>query len=315
MSTPSNIGNVEVVPVRKAFPHEAQHFTAWLEKNIAALSSRLGISLTVVQREKSVGDFNVDLLCEDSAGHPVIIENQLERTDHDHLGKLLTYLVNLEAKLAIWITTEPRPEHAKVVDWLNESTPSDISFFLVKVEAIRIGNSPFAPFFTVLASPDAQTKEVGEKKKEWADRHYKQLQFWTQLLDRSKTKTKLFSTVSPGRFYSLITGGGKTGVQFQYTISRDSGSVCLYIDNDQDTGKGNKAIFDALFQQKEQIHAELGFPLQWDRLDDKRASWIWYEITTGGLDKPDSWPVLQDHMIAAMMKLDQALRPRLAQIA
>ena len=106
-----NIGKLDVVPVRDAFRHEAHNFTQWLETNIDALSERVGIELIVLEREKSVGSFNVDLFCEDSNGNYVIIENQLERTDHDHLGKLLTYLVNLEARTAIWVTPEVRPEH------------------------------------------------------------------------------------------------------------------------------------------------------------------------------------------------------------
>ncbi|OPY13846.1 MAG: hypothetical protein A4E69_01464 [Syntrophus sp. PtaB.Bin138] len=111
----NNIGKLEVVSVRKAFPHEALHFTKWLEAHIDALSKRLNISLSVEQREQSAGDFSIDLLCEDGDGKPVIIENQLEKTNHDHLGKLLTYLVNRSASTAIWITTEPRQEHQKVI--------------------------------------------------------------------------------------------------------------------------------------------------------------------------------------------------------
>ncbi len=99
---PEAIGRVETLPIRVAFPKESQHFTRWLESHIDALSERLGMALTVVQREKAVGDFNVDLLCEDSDQRPVIIENQLERTDHDHLGKLLTYLVSLSGVQTIW---------------------------------------------------------------------------------------------------------------------------------------------------------------------------------------------------------------------
>ncbi len=114
------IGRLEIEPIRKVFRKEAQHFTTWLESHIETLSERVGIELSLVQREKTVGDFTVDLLCEDPDGRPVIIENQLERTDHDHLGKLLTYLVNLDASTAIWVTAEPRPAHQKVVDWLNE---------------------------------------------------------------------------------------------------------------------------------------------------------------------------------------------------
>jgi len=109
-----DIGRVEILPIRKAFPKEAHNFTKWLENHIESLADRLDMTLTVIQREKAVGDFNVDLLCEDGAQRPVIIENQLERTDHDHLGKLLTYLVNLGASTAIWVTSDPRPEHERV---------------------------------------------------------------------------------------------------------------------------------------------------------------------------------------------------------
>src|SRR3974390_1584397 len=95
--TGAPIGRAEFLPLRDVFRDEARSFTTWLEQHLDVLAERLGIELSVVQREKAGGDFNVDLLCEDSEGRAVIVENQLERTDHDHLGKLLTYLVNLEA--------------------------------------------------------------------------------------------------------------------------------------------------------------------------------------------------------------------------
>ena len=150
------IGRLEFEPVRAVFHDEARHFTTWMEQHLEVLGERLGIELTLIQREKAVGEFNVVLLCEDGNGQAVIIENQLERTDHDHLGKLLTYLVNLDAHTAIWVTGEPRVEHQKVIDWLNENTASDLAFFLVKVETVRIANSTAAPLFTVLAGPDEQ---------------------------------------------------------------------------------------------------------------------------------------------------------------
>jgi hypothetical protein len=308
------VARLEVVPIRKVFHKEAGQFTPWLEQHIEALAERLGLQLTVVQREKEVGDFNVDLLCEDADGKPVIIENQLEKTDHDHLGKLLTYLVNLDAGAAIWVTPEPRQEHKKVIDWLNESTGADLSFYLVKVEASRIGDSPYAPLFTPLAGPDRQTKEVGEKKKEWAERHHNRLEFWTGLLERSKDRTKLFSNVSPGRYQWIGTGAGKSGVSFNYGILYDWGSAEMYIDHDHDTGKKNKAIFDALYSQRAEIEAEFGEPLEWERLDDKRACRIRKRFTDGGLAKPETWPGLQDAMTGAMMRLDKALRPRLAKV-
>jgi Domain of unknown function (DUF4268) len=309
-----NISRLEIVPVRKAFPHEAQHFTSWLESHIDALNERLGIELHVVQKEKAVGDFSLDLLCEDAEGRAVIIENQLEQTDHKHLGQLLTYFVNLNAGAAIWVTTEPRQEHQRVIEWLNESAGVDLAFYLVKVEATRIGNSPYAPLFTVLAGPDTQTKEIGEKKKEWAERHFSRLEFWKGLLERSKEKTKLFATISPGRYQNISTGAGRAGVFFAYGIFKDAGVVELYIDADRDTGKGNKMIFDALYAQKDAIEKEFGAPLEWERLDEKRASRIYQAYRVGGFATPDKWPELRDQMIDGMIRLDRALRGRLAKI-
>ncbi len=309
------IGRLEIEPIRKVFPKEAHNFTAWLAEHIEVLGERLGLDLTVVQREMSVGDFNVDLLCEVGDGRAVIVENQLEPTNHDHLGKLLTYLVNLEAAAAIWVTSFPRPEHQKVIDWLNESTPANISFFLVKIEAVRILGSPPAPLFTIVAAPDAQGKVTGHEKKEWAERHVKRMKFWTGLLARANEKNKLFAGIKPGREHWLGKGAGKSGITFNYNILMDGAAVDIYIDHDQETGNKNKIIFDALHGQKDQIEKEFGEPLDWQRLDDKRASRIVKRIPGSGLSSPeDTWPDLQDKMIDAMTRFVAAIRPRLAKI-
>lgn len=310
-----SIGRIETQPIRKAFPKEAQDFTIWLESHIDALADRLGIELNVVQREKDVGDFSVDLLCEDDEGRPVIIENQLEKTDHDHLGKLLTYLVNLNANTAIWITAEPRPEHKRVMDWLNESTPANVSFYLVKVEALRIGDSPFAPLFTVQAGPDEQAKAVGEKKKEWAERHHRRHEFWTQFIERSAAKSKLFVNRTAGPHSYLSAGIGKSGVQLSVAIAYDSARAELYIDFGKDAAEKNKLVFDVLLARKEEIEQEFGEPLEWLRLDDKRASIVRKTIRDGGLLDQESWPAIQDALIDAAMRLERVFRPRLAKIA
>jgi hypothetical protein len=134
------------------------------------LRDQLGLDLTVVEREKSVGPFSVDILAKDAGGRLVIIENQLERTDHDHLGKVLTYLANLDAKVAIWITSDPRPEHVTAIDFLNENVPSDTQFYLIKLQAFRIGGSDPAPLFTVEAGPSEERTAGGEIKKEFAEK-------------------------------------------------------------------------------------------------------------------------------------------------
>src|SRR5690242_1893696 len=124
----ASIGKLISVPLREVWANEAYGFSAWLAENIGLLSEAIGIQLTVQEREKAVGSFWVDIVAEDDSGSRTIIENQLEQTDHEHLGKILTYLTNLDAKTAIWVTSQQRPEHTRAIQWLNEATPEDISF-------------------------------------------------------------------------------------------------------------------------------------------------------------------------------------------
>lgn len=306
----TNISKIDIVPIRQAFKHEALNFSVWLEDNIDALSERIGLDLTVIEREKAVGSFTVDLFCEDKDGNTVIVENQLERTDHDHLGKLLTYMVNLEAKTAIWVATEVRQEHQRVIDWLNESTGVDMSFYFVKVEAIRIGDSPFAPLFTPLSQPDEQTHEIGEQKKELAERHVLRQEFWTQLLQRSNGRTRLTENRSPTRDHWLAVAAGKSGINYNYLILKNGAAIDLYIDvGDQ---ARNKAIFDTLLEQKDAIEQEFGDTLDWRRLDDKRSSRIVKVYRGfGSLHEQDKWEQLQEMMIDAMIRFDKTLRKRI----
>lgn len=307
---PEAVTQLDVRPLREAFPKEAQHFTKWLESNVDALGKRIGLTLTVVQREQAVGDFNVDLVCTEAGGRRVIVENQLERTDHTHLGQVLTYLVNLDAQIAVWVTAEARPEHQKVVAWLNESTPADVSFYLVKVEAVRIGSSPFAPLFTLIARPDQQAKEIGEQKKEWAEGSRTRSAFWQQLIERSKGKTPLFANVNPGTNSWLDTGVGRSGFVLEYYIEKDCGKVSLYIDHGRGSAEKNRAYLAALKAEQGDIESEFGGALQWVVPPNKQYTCIVERLDIGGLAEPDTWPVLQDAMIDAMIRLDKAVRRR-----
>ena len=170
------IGKIQRVTLREVWKHEALNFTTWLEDNIDVLNDALDLSIASVDREKSAGDFSVDLVGEDKDGQVVIIENQLAKSDHDHLGKLLTYLTALEAKVAIWIVAEPRSEHVKAIAWLNES--SSAAFYLVKVEAIKIGDSPPAPLLTLITGPSVEAVEAGTTKKQLAERYIARKRFW-----------------------------------------------------------------------------------------------------------------------------------------
>lgn len=310
------IAKIRQLKVREAFPHEAHAFTTWLEENIDALSDRLGFKLTVIEREKQAGDFSADLLCRDERDALVIVENQLEKSDHDHLGKLLTYLVNLEAKTAIWVTPEPRHEHEKVIDWLNENTPEDTAFFLVRVEAIRIGDSPLAPLFTVLAQPDSEVKKIGAAKKglaeEFVERHELRLRFWGTLLQKSIGMTKLGQGKKPTKDHWFTISSGTSGISFTYQIYKDGAGIEIYIDRGSQAE--NKRIFDALYAQQESIEQQLGAALDWRRLDAKRASRVLWLTKTGDLWHEETWNAVQDELIPMMIKFYSVFRPYFGQL-
>src|SRR6266436_7047266 len=194
----SAIGKLERVALREVWKHEAYDFTQWLQENIDVLNAALGLNLVNVDREQAAGTFSIDLVAEDAGGGTVIIENQLEKSDHDHLGKLITYLTAMSAKAAIWIVSDPRPEHVAAVAWLNESTSA--AFYMVKVEAVRIGNSPAAPLFTLIVGPSEDAKEVGQTKKEIAERYGIRKRWWTQLIERSGQVNKLHAHITPGEY-------------------------------------------------------------------------------------------------------------------
>ena len=298
---------MERVDLREMWKNEARDFTSWLFDNIEILGEELNISITPIEKEKSIGSFSADILAEDEEGDQILIENQLEKTDHDHLGKILTYVSNLEAKKAIWISKEPRSEHERAIEWLNELS-SDINFYLVKIEAYRIGDSDPAPKFTIIAGPTESGKVVGSEKKELAERHKKRLEFWKILLEKSKNKTPLFSNISPSKDSYISTGAGKSGLVYLYNITYKYASVNFYIDRGKDSEEENKKIFDNLFTHKDEIENVFGEKLSWQRLDDRRSSRVCKIYNYAGLNEKEKWNKLQNEMIDDMIKLEKAFK-------
>lgn len=301
------IGKIEKVSLREVWRKEAKDFTSWLFDNIEILGEELDIDLTAVEKEKKVGPFSADIIAEDGTGQKVLIENQLEKTDHDHLGKMLTYVSNLDVKAAIWISSEPRKEHERAIDWLNESR-IDVNFYLVQIEAYRIGKSEPAPKFNIIAGPSEESKIIGEEKKELAERYKKRLEFWKSLLERSKSKTPLHSNITPSIYSWIGTGAGRTGLGYNYVITYKYGAIELYIDRGKDSKEENKKIFDELHSHKKEIEGVFGEELEWQRLDDRRASRIRKTYTYARLDDKNKWDKLQDDMVDGMIRLEKALK-------
>jgi hypothetical protein len=306
------IGKLERVPLREVWKHEAQDFTQWLQQNIDVLNSALDLTLVNVDREQATGSFSVDLVAEDEGGGTVILENQLEKSNHDHLGKLITYLAGMGAKAAIWIVSDPRPEHVAAITWLNEA--GSASFYMVKVEAVRIGSSPAAPLFTLIVGPSDETEDVGKTKKEIAERYSIRKRWWTGLIERSAKVSKLHAHITPGEYSWIGTSSGVRGLNLNYTITQDECGAELYIDRGKGCEEENKSIFDQLFAHRTEVEQAFGGPLSWERLEGKRACRIKFAQEGGYRSPEDQWPKMQDDIIAAMNRLEQALRPFLKQL-
>lgn len=294
------IGKLQRVPLRTVWRHEAYDFTQWIQNNIDVLNSALDINLVNVEREQAAGSFSIDLVAEDEGGGTVIIENQLEKSDHDHLGKLITY----------WIVAEPRPEHVAAIAWLNEASSAD--FYLVKVEAVKIGDSLPAPLLTVIVRPSEETKRVGNSKKELAERYDIRHQWWTQLLARPDAR--LHAHLTPGKYSWIGLSAGLRGLNLNYVVGQHEAMAELYIDRGKDQEADNKRIFDQLFAARAEIEQSVSFPISWERLDERRACRL--RITQPGGYRSDSeqWEAIQQQQVAAMNQLEQALKPHLKRL-
>lgn len=305
------VEKIERKPLRDVWTHEAYDFTTWLERNIDVVNDVLEIELTGVEKEKSTGDFKVDLLAEDSTGNPVIIENQFGKSDHEHLGKTLTYLTGLEAEAAIWIAEDPRQEHIRAFGWLNESASAD--FFLLKLEAIQIGDSEPAPLFTPIVEPSEESREIGKKKQEFAERDELRYEFWEELLSRANKKTDLHSSISAQPRTRIGTGAGISGLTYQYVIRQNSANVELYIKRTKRGEDEPQEIYDKLKANKDAIEERFGGSLSWERLDGKMACRIAKYFETGGY-RDDNWEEVQEEMIEGMIKFHQALEPEVEKL-
>lgn len=289
------LGKLEKVELRDIWAHEATAFTPWLarEENLKILADALGLELELEAQERSVGPFRADILCKViGTEHWVLIENQLERTDHMHLGQLLTYAAGLEAATIIWVAATFIEEHRATLDWLNRVTNEGLRFFGVEVELWRIGDSPAAPKFNVVSKPNNWSKSVGEASRaidtsELSELRVLQLAYWEGLHNalnaqrgpvqgNRKPQPQSWMSYSIGRSYFSI---GAVMVRPQQQIRAE-----LYIQ-----GAQAKPHFAQLLQQKDTIEAEIGYPLNWEELPEGSDSRIAVVLKADPEDRSD-WP-------------------------
>ena len=297
------LGKIKEVDIREVWKHEQYDFSKWLasEENISELGDTLNLSLTDVQTEQFVGSYRCDIICKDDVtGKSVLIENQLEQTNHDHLGKIITYASGLDAKVLVWIVREAKEEHRAAIEWLNNNTADDINFFLIEIHAYRIGNSDLAPKFEVVEKPNEFVKRSKAKggDDELNKRQSERLFFWEQFNQVVASRGKPFSIrkASTDHWYDVAVGTSEAHVSINL-INKDGNIVVeFYINN-------NKVLFDRLFEQKDEIEQQLGFPVVWDRLDNKKASRIKYTIDGLNFDDHSNYETLMNTSIDAAVKM------------
>ncbi len=305
----AGIGRLQAVPLREVWRHEAHDFTVWLEDNIDVLGELVDLTLGDVKREQAAGAFSVDLVATDQHERTVIIENQLERSDHDHLGKLITYLSMQQAAAAIWIVKEPRPEHIAAVTWLNKSR--DVDFYMLKLEAFRIGDSAAAPLLTLITGPTESLKEAGDQQRERSERHHQREQFWTGLL-AAADGPHTHSAVSPVIENWLDAGSGISGMVFHYRVRKTSADVGLLIQTGDK--ERNERLFAELLDRKSAIEARFGAPLVWNLKPEVKKCEIVARGWEQGLDDVDAWPELHRSMLDSMARLEAAVRPVISEL-
>ncbi len=307
MTNNLTIGKLKKVSLRELWKKEDKDFTKWLEENIDYLNDVIGFEITIESREENVGPFRVDLYGEDNGKNKVIIENQLEKTDHTHLGQIITYLTNLEAKTAIWISSKPIEEHAKAIDWLNETTPDDISFYLIKLEAIKIGDNPMAaPLFTIIKRPSTSIKQIGAEKKEYAQRHVIRKEFWAQFIDEMNKVNSMCQNLNPSTDNWLQLALGMSGVSINIVMSKRYARSEIYINRGNQ--EKNKEVFDYLFVKKGEIEKDFGAKLEWERMEDNVTSRIKFQLNGVDVNNKDDWPKMNEFMIDGAIRMYKAFR-------
>jgi len=308
-----SIQKIKRVPLRELWRKEDKDFTKWLEEHIDFLNDAIGFDISIESREEKVGPFKVDLYSEDSFGNKVIIENQLEKSDHNHLGQLITYLTNLGANIAIWIVKEPCEEHIKAIDWLNEVSPDDISFYLIKLEAIRIGDtSPAGPLFTVIKRPTTEKKQIGLEKKEYAQRHVLREKYWTQLLGEIIKKSPLFANISPSTDNWIGIGMGRGGFNLNLVISKKYARAEIYINRGE--MEENKKAFDSLYALKSEIEKEFNGKLTWERMEDNVTSRIKCQLDGVDVSNEGDWPKMNEFLIDVAERMHRAFKDPIRKI-
>jgi hypothetical protein len=304
------LGVLKRIDARQVWHYE-RDFTQWLKENISLLSEVLQMDLDLVEAEVPVGPFAADLVAKDaSTDRWVVIENQLEPTDHGHLGQLLTYGAGTEAGVFVWITPEFHEEHRAALDWLNEHTDSDSLFFGIAIELVAVDDSDPAANFKPVSFPNEWRK--GRARPPMSDKASAYAQFFGEVLNVFKQRyprETYSSKPSSWNWQSIGIGRSGFGNSWSFTVDRRF-RVELFIDVGDKAA--NEFFFDQLAADREEIERKMGHALDWDRLEGRRVCRISSYYDQSPISVSDSEDVLRplaDWAAEEMMRLRSVLRP------
>lgn len=303
-----HIGKLTELELRELWKNEERDFSAWMakEENIEYLNEILGLTLTDVKREERVGSYECDIVAkDDETGFNVIIENQLENSNHEHLGKLITYASGLNANVIVWIVKKARDEHRSAIEWLNNNTGNNINFFLIEVHAYRIGDSDPAPVFQVIEEPNEFIKNMNHPSGSSSNNksQSERLIFWNQFNDLLAEKNYPINKrkATNRAWYDVAIGSSKTHIAMELINKDGYIRLGLYMQDDKDW-------FDKLYSYKDQIEQELGLELEWQRECKATVSRICYNLHGLNFDNKDNYDVLMNQMIVIVVKMREVFR-------
>lgn len=290
----TQLSRLQPVDLRTIWQNEASNFTPWLaqEENLALLGDTIGLELELEAVEKFVGPFRADIVCKDTLTDAwVLIENQLESTDHNHLGQLLTYAAGLNAVTIVWIARRFTDEHRAALDWLNEVTSEDINLFGLEIELWRIADSPAAPKFNIISKPNDWTQTVNTSRRLAAEdltpTRALQLEYWQAFANRLSQTGSIIRARKPRPRHWMNFAVGRSGFRLgTFANTRDKRIGVQLIIHKGDI----EAYYHLLFEDKDEIERELGTPLQWRELPHRKQSHITLHNRQLDPNNRTNWP-------------------------
>lgn len=303
------LGRLTPVAPRDVWPHEAQHFTPWLLNNVDVLSDLLGMDLALDVAEHPVGGFSLDLMGRDeTTGEVVIVENQLEISDHTHLGQILTYAAGTDATAIVWVAASFRPEHRAALDWLNARTDEDTRFFGVELGVVRIGLSEPAPSFRLVAQPNDWEKTVraATTQVEASGKQVLYRAFWTRWIEALRSERPQWSRATRApRDSWFSTTTGVSGITFYTSFTKRGLSSELVFESPN--ASVNTARFDALLAHRQDLEAAYGHQLDWQSLPSRKATRVAEYLEEADVSIEDDWEHYLDWMLDRQTRLRNAL--------